>query len=231
MQRRGLIVDDEAAVCEMVGKVLTSAGLEALTMTSSSKATGLLNAGKFDMVFLDLHMAAPDGLQLARETRQSRWNRTTPIILISDDQRPSAMSVGFEAGASFFLYKPIDKDRLLKLVHAAQGAAEYGRRRTRRVALHSKVKLVHGREELEGETIDVSLNGMLIKAQRTLPAGSRVRLSLELSPKTKPIEAAGSIVRVFGGTQMGVQLDQLTVGESERLQEFLLPLISQESTK
>jgi hypothetical protein len=33
----------------------------------------------------------------------------TPIILISDDQRPSAMSIGFEAGANFF-YKPIDRD-------------------------------------------------------------------------------------------------------------------------
>jgi PleD family two-component response regulator len=115
MQRRGLIVDDEAAECEMVGNLLTSAGLEAPILTSSSKATGLLHEGKFDMVFLDLHRAAPDGLLLARETRQSRWNRKTPIILISDEQRPSAMSVGFEAGASFFLYKPSDKDRWLKL--------------------------------------------------------------------------------------------------------------------
>jgi PilZ domain len=100
--------------------------------------------------------------------------------------------------------------------------------RTRRVALHSKVKLVHGREELEGETVDVSLKGMLIKAKRTLPEGSRVRVSLELSPKTRPIEGVGSIVRVSAGTQMGIQMDELTVGESERLQEFLLPLISHE---
>jgi len=228
MQRRGLIVDDDAAVCEMVGKAMTSAGMEALTLTSSLKARGVLNDRKFDMVFLDLHMAAPDGIELARDTRHSRWNRTTPIILISDDQRPSAMSVGFEAGASFFLYKPIDKDRLVKLIRAAQGAAEYGRRRTRRVALHAKVKLTLEGEVVEGETVDVSLNGMLIKAQRVLPAGSRVRLSLELAPKIKPIEGAGSVVRVWGGTQMGIQMDQLAAGESERLQEFLLPLISHE---
>ena|SRR5437899_9103464 len=103
MQRRGLIVDDETAVCEMVGKVLTSAGIEAMTLTKSTDAPGLFNEGKFDVVFLDLHMAAPDGIELARQVRVSRWNRATPIVLISDDQRPSAMSVGFEAGASFFL--------------------------------------------------------------------------------------------------------------------------------
>jgi DNA-binding response OmpR family regulator len=135
MQKQCLIVDDEYAVCQMVEKVLTSAGMEAVALTRSSEAPALLNEGKFEMAFLDLHMASPDGIELARQMRHSRWNRTTPIILISDDQRPSAMSVGFGAGASFFLYKPIDSGRLLKLVRATQGAMEYGRRRTRRVAL------------------------------------------------------------------------------------------------
>jgi DNA-binding response OmpR family regulator len=158
MQRQGLIVDDDAAVCQMVGKVLTSAGMEVVALTRSSDALGLLNEGIFEMVFLDLHMASPDGIELARQMRRSGWNRTTPIILISDDQRPSAMSIGFEAGASFFLYKPIDRDRLLKLIRSTQGGTEYGRRRTRRVALQSKVRLKFGAEVLEGETVDVSLS-------------------------------------------------------------------------
>jgi two-component system, chemotaxis family, chemotaxis protein CheY len=228
MQRRGLIVDDEAAVCEMVGKVLTSAGIEALAVRKSSEASSLFNKGKFDMAFLDLHMASPDGIELARQMRHSRWNRTTPIILISDDQRPSAMSVGFEAGASFFLYKPIDRECLLKLIRATQGAMEYGRRRTRRVTLQSKVRLNFGAEVLEAETVDLSLNGILVKAGRTLPLGSPVHVSLDLSPRLQPIVGAGSVVRVFGGNQMGIQLDRLTIAESEKLQEFLLPLIPSE---
>lgn len=228
MQRLGLVVDDEAAVCEMVGRVLTSAGMEALTLTKSSEAPGHLSKGKFDIVFLDLHMAAPDGIELARQMRHSGWNRTTPIILISDDQRPSAMSIGFEAGASFFLYKPIDRERLLKLIRATQGAMEYGRRRTRRVALQSKVRLKFGAEVLEGETVDVSLSGILVKTCRTLAMGSPVHVSLDLAPRMKPVVGVGSVVRVLGGNQMGIQLDQLTVAESERLQEFLLPLILNE---
>lgn len=225
MQRRVLVVDDEAAVSEMVGKVLASAGIEALTLTRSTEAPGLLGEGKFDMVFLDLHMAAPDGLELARQMRRSGWNRTTPIILISDDQRPSALSVGFEAGASFFLYKPIDKDRLLKLVRAIQGTLENERRRTRRVPLQCQVRLRHGPEELEGETVDISLGGILVKAHRTLPAGSPVQVALQLSPRMRPLVGVGSVVRVLGGNQMGIQLNQLAVAESERLQEFLLPMI------
>jgi len=225
MQKQVLIVDDDDAVCQMVGKVLTAAGMEPLALTSSSQALDLLNQEKFEMAFFDLHMASPDGMELSRHLRRSSWNRTTPVILISDDLRPSAMSVGFEAGANFFLYKPIDKERLLKLIRATQGTIDYGRRRTRRVALQSKVKLKSGADIVEGETIDVSLCGILVKAGRTLARGAPVRVSLELAPKMKPVVAVGSVVRVLDGNVMGIQLDQLSVAESERLQEFLLPLL------
>jgi len=225
MQKQVLIVDDEEAVCQMVGKVLTAAGMEPLALTSSSQALDLLNEEKFEMAFFDLHMASPDGMELARHLRLSSWNRTTPVILISDDLRPSAMSVGFEAGANFFLYKPIDKERLLKLIRATQGTIDYGRRRTRRVPLQSKVKLNSGADVVEGETVDVSLCGILVKAGRTLARGTPVRVSLELAPQMRPVLAAGSVVRILDGNLMGIQLDQLPVAESERLQEFLLPLL------
>jgi CheY-like chemotaxis protein len=225
MQKRGLIVDDEAAVCEMVEKVLMSAGMEAVTVAKGEDASGLLGEARFDVAFLDLHMAAPGGIDLARQMRSSRWNRTTPIVLISDDQRPSAVSVAFEAGASFFVYKPLEKDRLFKLVRATQGAMEYGSRRTRRVPLRSKVRLKFGKEELVGETVDVSLSGMLVKADRTLPMGSRVQVSLQLAPRMRPVVGAGSVVRVLCGNHIGIELESLPVAESERLQEFLLPMI------
>jgi CheY-like chemotaxis protein len=228
MQRRGLIVDDERVVCDLIGKVLHSAGMEALTLTRSTEATEILEEGKFDVVFLDLHMPSPDGIELARQMRSSRFNRMTPIILISDDQRPSALSVGFAAGASFFLYKPIDKDRLLKLVRATQGAMEHERRRTRRIPIQSKVRLKFGEEELEGETIDVSMSGLLVRASRIAPIGSSLRMSLHLSQRMRPIVAAGSVVRILGGNQMGIQLHQLSLSDSERLQEFLLPMIPNE---
>jgi hypothetical protein len=135
------------------------------------------------------------------------------------------MSQGFAAGASFFLYKPVDKERLLKLIRATQGRMDHERRQTRRVPLHSKVKLRFGFEELLCETVDVSLNGILVTAPRTLPAGLPVQVRMELSQKMKPVMGAGSVVRILGGNQMGIHLDRLPVGESERLQEFLLPMI------
>jgi len=169
MYRRALVVDDERAICDLIQKVLLSAGLEALTLTRSAEVPGLLEEGKFDVVFLDLHMPFPDGIDLARQMRRTESNRLTPIILTSDDQRPSAMSIGFEAGANFFLYKPIDRDRLLKLVRATQGAMENDRRRTRRIPLPSRVQLKFGQKNFEGETMDLSPSGVLVKARCIFP--------------------------------------------------------------
>jgi two-component system chemotaxis response regulator CheY len=228
MQRRALVVDDEAATCELIQKVLYAAGVDALTLTSSGQAVTFLEEGKFDMVFFDLHMGSPDGIELSKEMRRAGSNRTTPIILLSDDLRPSAMSQGFAAGASFFLYKPVDRERLLRLVRATQGRMDHEKRQTRRVPLLSKVRLRFGFEEIMCETVDVSLDGILVKAPRTIPAGTSVQISMELTQKMKPVVGAGSVVRVLGGNQMGIHLDRLPVEESARLQEFLLPMIPRE---
>jgi len=225
MQRRALVVDDEQATCELIQKVLYAAGVDALTLTRSGQAASFLEEGKFDLVFFDLHMSTPDGIELAREMRRAGSNRETPIILLSDDLRPSAMSQGFAAGASFFLYKPIDKERLFKLIRATQGRMDHEKRQTRRVPLQSKVRLRFGFEEIQCETVDVSLDGILVKTPRLIPAGSPVQVSMDLTQTMKPIVGAGSVVRILGGDHMGIHLDRLPVTESERLQEFLLPMI------
>ena len=102
MQKRALIVDDEPSNCELLERVLVGAGVEPVTVNNGAEALGTLRHSRFVMLFLDYRMAFPDGLELTRQARDSTFNRRTPIVLISDDQHPTAMHRGFEAGASFF---------------------------------------------------------------------------------------------------------------------------------
>jgi DNA-binding response OmpR family regulator len=51
MDRRALVLEDEPAICDLIQKVVLSAGLEALTLTRGAEAPGLLEEGKFDVVF------------------------------------------------------------------------------------------------------------------------------------------------------------------------------------
>lgn len=71
MEKRAIIVDDEAATCELIEKVLSSAGIESLTVTKSEQAPEISRRGKFAVAFLDYHMVSPDGPTLARQMRAS----------------------------------------------------------------------------------------------------------------------------------------------------------------
>jgi DNA-binding response OmpR family regulator len=224
MKRRVLIVDDELETCTLIQRVVSAAGMDALTLTDSGQASGALAQCKFDLVFLDFHMPPPDGIELARELRQSRLNGTTPVVLVSDDQRPSALSIGFDAGASFFLYKPIEKEGVLKLVRATQGMVEGERRRVRRVPVRQRVVLTCGMESTEGETVDMSVSGVLVAARRTFPVGSIVQLKLHLS-EGPPTARWGSIARITKHNQMGIDMHRLKPTDEDAVQEFLLPLI------
>jgi hypothetical protein len=83
--------------------------------------------------------------------------------------------------------------------------------------------------DIEGETIDISMNGTLVSVPQTLPLGSLVQISIRLLDGMKPIVGRGSVVRVVGRTQMGILLDQLSVAESGRLQDYLLPRIAEKN--
>ena len=90
------------------------------------------------------------------------------------------------------------------------------------------MRLKFGKEELEGETIDVSMSRLLVRAPRIAPVGLSLGICLQPSDRMRPIAAVGSLARILNGNQMGTQLDQLSVSDSEILQEFLLPLVPME---
>ncbi len=226
MPSRVLVVEDDPIVCAFIQEVLSSAEMEAHALTDSTQAAGRLKEEKFDAVFLDVRMPPPDGIELARQMRASGLNRTTPIVMITGEEDRGVMTRAFEAGANFFLFKPVDRTRLLRLVGVTQGLIQRERRRFRRVKVSCKVSIEAKQDRLNGTTLDLSLGGMLVQASRVLPVGSLVHVSLELSPATSPVRAAARVVRVVGDDCMGLQFENAGTAESERLQEFLLPLIS-----
>lgn len=225
MKLRVLIVDGDKPSGEAIQSAVTASNLDAVLEPSSSRAAEFLRREKYDALFFELQSPPPDGVQLARMARASGLNRRTPIIMVANGSSPDGMSRAFEAGANFFLFKPFDRSRLLRVLRAAQGPIEQERRRFHRVQVERPVEIHCGEQKASGKTMDLSLQGMLVEAGRLLPTGSMVRVRLELEPGRKPILAAGRVVRHAGPNRMGIELDTLPAEESERMQAFLLPLI------
>lgn len=226
MPRRALVVENEPAMCALIHEVLESAEIEAVSPAKSGENERHFHEEKFDVVLIGLCTPSDEAIELVRKIRKSGFNRLTPIIMMSDDQRPSALSEGFGAGASFFVYKPVDRAHLTRLILVTQGTIEHERRRFRRIPLQVKVRIKSDKDELLGETIDISLNGALVRSPHTLPLGSLIEVSLYLLAGAQPVVGLGSVVRVLSSTQMGILLDRFPVSEIGRLQEYLLPRIT-----
>jgi CheY-like chemotaxis protein len=220
-----LVVDDDPLAGELICEILRSAGMDASFLTSSTEAASRIKKEKFHAVFLDMRMPSPDGAELARQVRASRVNATTVIVMITGEEDRTVMKRAFEAGVEFFLFKPVERNKLLKLIRATEGPIERERRRFTRIRLSCRVSMASGADRFEGTALDLSLGGMLVLSDRAFPPSTLVTVSLELETGTPPLRSNARVVRTVGTDCMGVQFENLGAGESRRLQEFLLPLI------
>jgi CheY-like chemotaxis protein len=225
MPTRALVVDDDPANCELVKEVLHSVDIDSLALTHSGQAVTCLAREKFDAIFLDVNMPTPNGIELTRKIRSGGLNVSTPIMVITGEDERTLLSQAFEAGANFFLYKPINRQDILRLVRATTNSIENEKRRFRRVKVSCNVQIHSGETELKGSTIDMSFGGMLVQASGVLPAGTLAQVTLE-GPSSPPLTLLARVQRIAGTDSMGMQFENLSPAQSKSLQELLLPLIA-----
>jgi CheY-like chemotaxis protein len=215
-------VEDDPGLCEFIREVLNSANLEVEATTDSVQAATRLKTEKFSAVFLDLRMPAPDGIELTRQIRSNRLNRVTPVIMITGETQHGLMGQAFQAGVNFFVFKPVERAKLLRLVSVTQGSIENERRRFQRSKVACKVSIINGSDRLDGKTLDVSLKGMLVQTDRPLPVGSSVNVAVELSPGAAQIRASARVVRLVGLECAGLEIQNMNSEDVYRWHEFLL---------
>ncbi|HXA78260.1 MAG TPA: response regulator [Candidatus Acidoferrales bacterium] len=224
MPSRILVVDDDATIGELIHEVLRSVDIESLVLTHSGQAATCLAREKFDAVFLDVHMPTPDGIELTRKIRSGGLNVSTPIMVITGEDDRALLGRAFGAGANFFLYKPIDRHDILRLVRATKDSIEHERRRFRRIKVSCKVSIESGGAQLNGATLDMSIGGMFVQSSGVLPVGTVALGTIHLS-SGPPLHFAARILRVSGENCMGMQFENVSPAFSKGLQEFLLPLL------
>ena len=222
---RALVIDDHLPTSEFIGEVLRGCEIETYNTSDSKLAEARLRREKFDVVFVDAKMPAPDGLELARKIRASGPNKRATIVMITGEQGHDFMKRVFEAGVNFVVFKPVDRQALMRLLRVTQGAVERERRRYTRINTACRVIMESKGQNSFGTTIDMSLTGMRVKMNRQFPVNSIVTTTLELIPDTPRLSFKCRVVRQIDGDSMGVEYEGLDEQESQKLEEFLLPRV------
>jgi two-component system, OmpR family, phosphate regulon response regulator PhoB len=113
-----LVVEDEAAIAELVSINLRHAGYEVRLATSGEEAQAQVDRVLPDLVLLDWMLPGLSGLQLARRWRGDARTRELPIIMLTARSAESDKIGGLDAGADDYLSKPFSTNELLARIRA-----------------------------------------------------------------------------------------------------------------
>ncbi len=112
---RVMVVDDDAALSEMLGIILRGDEIEPIFCADGTRALELFRQAKPDVVLLDVMLPGATGVEI---TRQIRAEAETPIIMLTALTETPDVVAGLEAGADDYVTKPFKPRELLARVRA-----------------------------------------------------------------------------------------------------------------
>jgi DNA-binding response OmpR family regulator len=128
-----LVIDDDPAICSLLGEVLGDAGYAVETASDGDAGRARLARGGLDLLLLDRTLPGQDGLEFCRTVRRQEVGASThlPIILFTAATGDSETRAAVEAGADAFLRKPFDLAALLEHVSHGIGGDSPAAQQTR----------------------------------------------------------------------------------------------------
>jgi two-component system, OmpR family, response regulator MtrA len=131
MNPKILVVDDDNALREMVGIVLSASGFEPEYCPDGDSALATFQAVQPDLVLLDVMLPGKDGIEVCKEIRAISG---TPIIMLTAKTETTDVVLGLEAGADDYIVKPFEpseltariKARLRPISDSAEGSVTIG---------------------------------------------------------------------------------------------------------
>ena len=115
---RILIVEDEAAIAELVAINLRHAGHDVTIAADADQAQLDVDAVLPDLVVLDWMLRAQSGVSLARQWRGAARTRAMPVIMLTARAEEADKIAGLDAGADDYLAKPFSTNELMARIRA-----------------------------------------------------------------------------------------------------------------
>jgi len=124
--RRVLLVEDEAAIRELLRLHLSLAGFAIEEIGDGQAALERLRSTPFDLIVLDVMLPGLDGITLCRTIRAQSVNAATPILMLTALDTESDTVLGLESGADDYLTKPFGIRELMARVGAILRRNQHG---------------------------------------------------------------------------------------------------------
>ena len=113
-----LLVEDEAAIREMICLALERAGYTVWQAGDGSEADRLLADGMPDLILLDWMLPGASGLEIARHLRRDEVTSNVPIIMLTARSEEEDCIRGLDSGVDDYMTKPFSPRELVARIKA-----------------------------------------------------------------------------------------------------------------
>jgi CheY-like chemotaxis protein len=107
LEKTVIVVEDEPDMAEMFAEMVRLMGLQVIKSLTGMRAIDLIAEKKPSAVLLDMMMPDLSGLEILRHIHRDPRLSHIPVIVVSAKSLPSDIRKGLDAGASFYLTKPV----------------------------------------------------------------------------------------------------------------------------
>lgn len=128
MLTRILVIDDDAAMTEMLKVTLEPRAFDVLTANTGEEGIEAAKNQDPDVIILDLFMPGVDGWQVCKAIRKYSQ---VPILVLSAINKPGTVAKALDEGADDYLIKPVPSgvlvahlNNLIRRARAEKDAAE-----------------------------------------------------------------------------------------------------------
>ncbi len=121
MAKTVLAIDDSASIRQMVAFTLKSSGYEVVDAVDGMEGLDKAKAQTFDLILTDQNMPRMDGITLIKSLREMPQYRTVPILMLTTESSDAMKQQGRAAGATGWLVKPFDPQKLIEVVKKVIG--------------------------------------------------------------------------------------------------------------
>jgi two-component system chemotaxis response regulator CheY len=121
MPKKILAVDDSPTIRQMVAHTLSSAGYEVVEAEDGMDGLEKARRERMSLVLTDQNMPRMDGLTLVRNLRAMPDYKTAPILVLTTEAGDELKAQGRAAGATGWMVKPFDPQRLVDIVRKVIG--------------------------------------------------------------------------------------------------------------
>lgn len=121
MAKTILAIDDSASIRQMVSFTLKSSGYEVVEAVDGQDGLDKAKTKSFNLILTDQNMPRMDGLTLIKSLRALPQYKTVPILMLTTESSDTMKQQGRAAGATGWLVKPFDPQKLIEVVKKVIG--------------------------------------------------------------------------------------------------------------